>query len=519
MQFLHNISVKQRLVLGFGFMAALVALLASVGYLDAAHSLRQIEAHLARATARSAVAADMRDQSLQYDLAIRNIGLANDPSLMQKDEARAKQADARFLAALDELQKSPGSEEETAALQRVRQLQGEMSPLSTQAMQFALAFQPQDAVTLITTKVDALSLQRREVIDRFAAAQRASARQAMDDLAERAKRSKLVMLIAGVIGVMGAVTCAWLVSRAITVPLRAAVRIAETVAKGDLTVEPQPRSRDEIGRLVEALGHMTASLRSVISSVRSSTENISTASSEIAAGSRDLSMRTEQAAASLQQTAASMVELTGTVTHSADAARQADQLAASASAVAGRGGQVVAEVVTTMGEINTASQKIVDIIAVIDGIAFQTNILALNAAVEAARAGEEGRGFAVVAGEVRTLAQRSAQAAKEIKSLISASVEKIHAGASLVQDAGATMNEIVGSVQRVTDMMGEIKAAASEQNEGIGQINTAVARLDQMTQQNAALVEQSAASAESMKGQAQQLAEVVRSFKLSQELR
>ncbi|AKJ28207.1 methyl-accepting chemotaxis protein [Caldimonas brevitalea] len=517
MKFLSSITVKQRLALGFGFMALLLAVLAGVGHLGAVRTQALIQHNLESATARFAVAAEMRDQSMQYDVAIRNIGLASDPTVMQQDEARAKEADSRFVAALDELVATSTSEAEKSALQRVRQLRDETAPLSTKAMQLALAFQPQDAVALITSKVDPLSQQRRAVINEFAQTQKQVAKQAMDEINARAERSKAVMLLAGTLGVLGAFVCAWLVSRAITRPLAEAVHVAETVARGDLTIEVKATSRDEIGRLVEALGKMTASLRSVIGSVRSSTDSISTASSEIASGSHDLSARTEQAASSLQQTASSMEQLTGTVRQSADAARQANQLASSASAVAARGGKVVADVVTTMEEINSASKKIADIIGVIDGIAFQTNILALNAAVEAARAGEQGRGFAVVAGEVRNLAQRSAQAAKEIKSLIGASVEKVDSGARLVQDAGATMTEIVASVQRVTDIMGEITAATAEQNDGLGQINSAVGRLDQMTQQNAALVEQSAAAAESMKDQAHRLAEVVGSFKLARE--
>jgi methyl-accepting chemotaxis protein len=258
---------------------------------------------------------------------------------------------------------------------------------------------------------------------------------------------------------------------------------------------------------------MQNSLSRIVGEVRNSTDSIGTASQQIASGNQDLSARTEQAASNLQETAASMEQLTSTVRQSADAARQANQLAASAAEIAVRGGQVVGQVVTTMDEINHSSKKISDIIGVIDGIAFQTNILALNAAVEAARAGEQGRGFAVVAGEVRNLAQRSAEAAKEIKGLIGASVDKVEAGSKLVADAGQTMSEIVGSVQRVSDIIGEITAASGEQSDGIGQVNVAVTQLDQMTQQNAALVEESAAAAESLKDQAQRLAQVIQIFR------
>ncbi len=285
------------------------------------------------------------------------------------------------------------------------------------------------------------------------------------------------------------------------------------VAEGNLSVDAQTTAPSQ--SVMGAAVKMQHELRSLVSSVRSSADSISTASQEIATGNQDLSGRTEQTASNLQQAVSSLTQLTGTVRQSADSARQANQLASSAAEVAQRGGEAVAQVVTTMDEINASSKKIADIIGVIDGIAFQTNILALNAAVEAARAGEQGRGFAVVASEVRSLAGRSAEAAKEIKSLIGASVEKVEGGSRQVAQAGETMKEIVGSVQRVSDIIGEISAAAMEQSEGIGQINGSVVQLDQMTQQNAALVEQSAAAAESMKDQATRLAQVVGTFKLN----
>ncbi len=297
-------------------------------------------------------------------------------------------------------------------------------------------------------------------------------------------------------------------------PMRQARSLAEAIAQGNLASRSEVHGADEAAELQRALLTMQDSLRGLVGEVRRSTDSIATAGSEIASGSQDLSSRTEQAASNLQQTASSVEQLTGTVRHSADSAAQANQLAASAAEVAQRGGSVVSQVVCTMDEINASSRKIADIIGTIDGIAFQTNILALNAAVEAARAGEQGRGFAVVAGEVRSLAQRSAEAAREIKALIGASVEKVDTGSRLVADAGSTMSEIVASVQRVSDIIGEISAAAGEQSQGIGQVNGAVTQLDQMTQQNAALVEQSAAAAESLKDQAARLASVVAGFRL-----
>jgi methyl-accepting chemotaxis protein len=312
----------------------------------------------------------------------------------------------------------------------------------------------------------------------------------------------------------GALFAAWKLQRRVVAELSGAVRLSESVAAGRLDTRMHSEAQDEIGDLVRSLGQMVDKLRGSLLTVRTATDHIGTAAREIASGNTDLSHRTEQAASRVQQSASSMEQLTGTVRQTADAARTATQLAGSASTVAQRGGDVVAQVVATMEDINASSRKISDIIGTIDGIAFQTNILALNAAVEAARAGEQGRGFAVVASEVRSLAQRSAEAAKEIKSLIGASVDKVESGTRLVADAGTTMTEIVASVQRVTDIIGEISAATTEQSGGLGQINGAVADLDRMTQQNAALVEESAAAAESLREQAQKLSAVIGGFAL-----
>ncbi|WP_211464021.1 methyl-accepting chemotaxis protein [Collimonas silvisoli] len=313
--------------------------------------------------------------------------------------------------------------------------------------------------------------------------------------------------------VLGFALALW-IARAVAQPLGFAVEVARRVADGDLTADIEVRSKDETGQLMQALKDMNDSLQKIVGEVRSGTDTIATASNQIAAGNLNLSQRTEEQASSLEETAASMEQLTSTVKQNADNASQANQLAVSASEVAIHGGTVVTQVVSTMGAINTSSKKIVDIIGVIDGIAFQTNILALNAAVEAARAGEQGRGFAVVAAEVRNLAQRSAAAAKEIKSLIDDSVEKVGLGSRLVDQAGSTMEEIVASVRRVTDIMGEITAASQEQTSGIEQINQAISQMDQVTQQNAALVEEAAAAAASLQDQAGALEQVVGAFKL-----
>ena len=332
------------------------------------------------------------------------------------------------------------------------------------------------------------------------------------DAANSTARTGLVVFAMCALAV-GAALAVWL-TRSITGPLREAATVADAIANFDLTRPITPRSNDETGQLLRSLKTMQEALLKLIGEVRGSTDSISTASSEIAAGNLDLSARTEQTASNLQEAAASMMQLTGTVRQTAESATTANQLAHSAAEVAQRGGTVVAQVVSTMDEINNSSRRISDIIGTIDGIAFQTNILALNAAVEAARAGEQGRGFAVVASEVRSLAQRSANAAKEIKTLISASAERVESGSKLVRDAGTTMGDIVSSVQRVSDIIGEISAASREQSDGINQINAAVTQLDQMTQQNAALVEEAASAAESLKDQSGRLSTAIGVFRL-----
>jgi methyl-accepting chemotaxis protein len=333
-------------------------------------------------------------------------------------------------------------------------------------------------------------------------------------VASVAADGRLLLAGLGGLAVLLGAALAWWLTRSITAPLRQAVALANAVARGDLSIRVDANARDEAGELMAALNTMNDNLNTLVTQVRSGADSISTAAIEVAAGNLDLSSRTEQQAGSLEESASALEQLTGTVRNNADNARLGSELAASASGVAVRGGAVVGQVVSTMGEIDASARKIVDIISVIDGIAFQTNILALNAAVEAARAGEQGRGFAVVAGEVRTLAQRSATAAREIKGLIDTSVEKVGNGTRLVGEAGATMQEVVASVRRVTDIMTEISASSREQSIGIEQVNGAIAQMDQVTQQNAALVEEAAAATGSMQEQAHSLAQAVSVFKL-----
>ena len=356
----------------------------------------------------------------------------------------------------------------------------------------------------------------REAVLALMKQQRESAKTAFEVSRSANATVQIGMLVTLVFGLVLGTGLAYVIVSSIKSPLRLSLAIAERVAEGDLSQHIEVQSKDELGQLLGALSKMQGGLRDLVGQVRTGTDTIATASSQIAAGNLELSSRTEEQASALEETAASMEQLSSTVKQNADNAKQANQLALGASTVAIKGGEVVAQVVTTMKGINDSSKKIADIISVIDGIAFQTNILALNAAVEAARAGEQGRGFAVVASEVRSLAGRSADAAKEIKSLITASVERVEQGTKLVDQAGATMTEVVSSIKRVTDIMGEISAASTEQSQGVAQVGEAITQMDQATQQNAALVEESAAAAESLKGQALQLVQAVSVFKLSQ---
>ena len=353
-------------------------------------------------------------------------------------------------------------------------------------------------------------------LDQLEAEVRTAADQAVAELENAALRNSLALALVGVFAGAAALAYAWRLQGQVTADLGRAVDASNAVAAGRFDTDLSARSQDEIGQLMEGLQRMVAELSSSMTVVQQAAQSIETASTEIAAGNQDLSQRTEHTASSLQETASSMDQLTSTVRHTAESARSANELAARATQAARQGGEVMQQVVSNMSEIDAASRRINEIIGVIDGIAFQTNILALNAAVEAARAGEQGRGFAVVAGEVRSLAQRSANAAREIKGLIGSSTERVEVGSKLVQEAGTSMQGIVEGVERVTQIIREITQAADQESDGIGLVSQAVGKLDQMTQQNAALVEQSAAAAEHLKGQAETLAEVVRRFRLRQ---
>ena len=378
------------------------------------------------------------------------------------------------------------------------------------------AGQPDEADRIYQEKVSALATPFRAAQKKLVQLHIDVARQEYEQAVARFETVRTVSLVVIVLGVVLSVLLGLSMIRGIARALTQAVQAAQAVAQGDLSQQVRVYGRDEIAQLLTALAAMQQNLAQVVSRVRQGADSVATAATEVAQGNGDLSARTESQASALEQTAASMEELSSTVKQNADNAREANQLAQSASTVAVQGGEVVAQVVDTMKGINDSSKKIADIISVIDGIAFQTNILALNAAVEAARAGEQGRGFAVVAGEVRNLAGRSADAAKEIKALITDSVQRVEHGSALVDQAGSTMNEVVTSIRRVTDIMGEISAASTEQSQGVSQVGEAVTQMDQATQQNAALVEEMAAAASSLKSQANELVQTVATFKLAQ---
>ena len=469
---------------------------------------------LQAANAKSELAVTMKSALLQGGIAMRNIGLQSDVAAMQKEEAKVKEESKRYIDARMRLVAAGLNQGEQKVLDEIARLDKELEAPFKEAIQQVLAFNGEEAGKIIAGRIDPLNQRAVVEIDKLVEAQQTVERETLAGSISAQRNLTYLFILMGAVALALGGVLAFLLTRSITAPLRDAVEVARKVAAGELTSRVNAVGKDEIGDLLRALKGMNESLLKIVGKVRVGTDAITSASEEIASGNADLSSRTESQASSLEETASSMEELTSTVKQNAENARQANQLVVSASDFAVKGGQVVGQVVDTMGSIKESSKKIVDIIGVIDGIAFQTNILALNAAVEAARAGEQGRGFAVVAAEVRNLAQRSAGAAKEIKGLIGDSVEKVDVGSKLVDEAGKTMGEIVTSVKHVADIMNEITAASQEQSSGIEEVNRAIGQMDEMTQQNAALVEQAAAAAESMQEQAVQLAQAVSVFKL-----
>ena len=511
---LRNLRIGTRLAVGFGAILAMLILLLITDSFFSASNRRQMIAGLEYSNSKTALAAAMKSGLLEGGLALRNIGLQTDIAEIDKQKAIVKTHRTRFLEARDKLIALGLSDGEKKIIDTINQLDQQTDEPNKEAYKMILNFNSEEAVKVIATKIDPLQQQALVEINKLVDVQSKAAQELSGDMDSKGKRlSTLLFGIGAVMLVMGA-AFSMLMTRSITTPLQDAVEIAKRVAAGELSFRETTSGSDEISELLNALKEMNDNLHHIVSEVRYGTDAIAIASAEISTGNADLSSRTETQAGALEETASSMEEITATVRHNADNARQANALVVSASNFAVKGGQEVGQVVNTMSSIKESSRKIVDIIGVIDGIAFQTNILALNAAVEAARAGEQGRGFAVVASEVRNLAQRSASAAKEIKTLIGDSVEKVDAGGKLVDAAGKTMGDIVSSVKQVADIMAEITAAGQEQTSGIEEVNRAINQMDEMTQQNAALVEQAAAAAESMEEQADALAKTVSTFKL-----
>ncbi|RZI40832.1 HAMP domain-containing protein [Herbaspirillum sp. HC18] len=511
---LRSLRIGTRLAIGFGIILAILIVVLAADNIISTNNRESMIAGLEVSNAKGALAADIKSSLLEGGIAMRNIGLQSDLSAMKKEEEKVKALRAHFAQARDKLAGYGLTEPEKKILGDLTRLDKETDAPFKEAIKLIAAFNSEDAIKLIATRIDPLNQQSLAEINKLVEIQRTAAQQVLDATVDSGKRLMNILFAIGAIALVAGGAFAWTMTRSIIQPLQDAVHVARRVAAGELATEVKVSGADEVSQLLQALYDMNSSLQKIVGEVRSGIDSINVASTEIATGNVDLSSRTEAQANALQETTNSMGQLTSIVKQNAESAKEANRLVISASGVAAKGGEVVGQVVGTMGSIKESSRKIVDIIGVIDGIAFQTNILALNAAVEAARAGEQGRGFAVVASEVRSLAQRSASAAKEIKMLIGDSVEKVDAGGKLVDQAGKTMDEIVTSVTQVANLMREISAASDEQSADIEEVNSAIARMDEMTQQNAALVEQAAAAAQSMQDQASALGRAVSVFKV-----
>ncbi|QDD63345.1 HAMP domain-containing protein [Herbaspirillum seropedicae] len=516
---MKNLKIGHRLGLGFAAILVLLVAMATFGLQQVSHLndrivfLTSIDEGKLAALSKVQFAIGLRA------IAARNLTLVQSAADQKNDldlVGSAQQDINAGMAELDRLMQHPASSpQEREMLEKLRQLEAQYLPVAVNIVKLATSQQTEAARASLVK--DCMPILNRVIaqVEQFNKLLRKNSEANVEEAGAAYTLAKWTMLAASLAALTLGGMVAWLLTRSISRPLAQAVSVAQSVQSGDLGSRIEVTSKDELGQLMSALKGMNDSLVNIVGEVRQGTDTIAVASDEIKQGNMDLSNRTEQQAGSLQETASAMEQLTATVKQNADNAREANRLADNASQVAAKGGAAVARVVDTMNSISASSHKIVDIISVIDGIAFQTNILALNAAVEAARAGEQGRGFAVVASEVRTLAQRSAVAAKEIEALINESVAKVLTGEKQVSEAGSTMHEVVESIKSVTHIMHDISAASAEQTSGLEQINRAVAQIDEATQQNAALVEQAAAAAASMQQQSVALTEVVSIFKLS----
>jgi methyl-accepting chemotaxis protein len=514
MHIFRNLKIGTRLTAGFSLL--IVASLLIAGYArfalnDAKLGIDYVAENL---STKIKEVGDVKDGSYEIASAIRNIALSDSADLRAAEKKRIDEARAKNTELLKHLKETVTSEKGKAILAQLETVRSAYVAATNKAIELGMADQRAEAAAFISNEVRTHQRAYFSALDELANVQRQLMHETSEGVANTAESASLWMLAIAALAALTGGLVAWAVTRSITHPMQRAMQAAHRIKDGDLTGAIDASGQDETAQLLATMQAMQSSLVQVVSAVRGNAESVATASAQIAQGNQDLSQRTEEQASSLQQTAATMEELGSTARNNTDNAQQANQLAQGASQVATKGGEVVHQVVDTMRGISESSKRIAEIIGTIDGIAFQTNILALNASVEAARAGEQGRGFAVVAGEVRGLAQRSAEAAKQIKSLISTSVERVEQGTSLADAAGRTMTEVVASIRRVTDIVGEISAASQEQNSGVQQVATAVSQMDQVTQQNAALVEESAAAAESLKTQASSLVQAVSVFRL-----
>ena len=512
---LADIKISTLLKLGFGLLALLIVLMGTVSFFKAAGAEKAfdnvVDNRYPKIGALHRVNDRLKESArLQRDLLL--LSDADDIKKVVETVVGLQKDNSELLAKLDPTFKS---ETGRALFKAQSDVRAQYVPLTQKFISQTSSGAQEMAKISLQTELAPLEQKYFAAVDAMVKFQEDQMQVAKLEAASAINQIQTTLLVSGACALLVALLAAIWITRAVTLPINLAVDVARAVAGGDLSYAFEAQGKSETGLLLHALKEMQTALVRVVSNVRHGSESVATASAEIAQGNQDLSSRTESQASALEQTAASMEELGSQVKQNADNARQANQLAMNASTVAVQGGEVVGQVVQTMQGINESSRKIADIISVIDGIAFQTNILALNAAVEAARAGEQGRGFAVVASEVRSLAGRSADAAKEIKALIGASVERVEHGAALVDKAGATMTEVVSSIRRVTDIMGEISSASSEQSAAVAQVGEAVTQMDQTTQQNAALVEQMAAAASSLKSQANELVQAVAVFKLN----
>ena len=517
---MNRLNISTRLAAAFAALVLLLAVLGSVALVRSASQRAALDDILATRLPITHSMAVLSNGVNAQAIQLRNLALSNSEAITRPSLERLNTARELIAQEVPKLERLIQSEQGREIHARMTRHRAAFLPLINEFLALTQKGDRDAALALLEDRLRPVQLAYQQTIDEQVAQQARFTAQAGERAAAAASALQRDVLIAAAVAVALAIFLAVAISRSITRPLAQAVAAADRVAAGDLGGEIAVQSADETGRLLGALQRMQHSLAATVSAVRGNAEGVASASAQIGSGNNDLSARTEEQASALEETAASMEELGSTVQQNADNARQANQLAVQASAVAQQGGEAVAEVVQTMKGINDSSQKIADIIGVIDGIAFQTNILALNAALEAARAGDQGRGFAVVAGEVRSLAQRSASAAKEIKQLITDSVERVGQGSLQVDKAGATMTEVVASIRRVTDLMGEISAASSEQAAGVGQVGEvgevgeAMVQMDQTTQQNAALVEEMAAAASALNAQAGELVDAVAVFKL-----